>query len=103
MIGDDKTRRPKNRGVFGRGRGSGADEVMGSTGLALGGVPIGTFRRTLKEREAPPPREVVTAKLLGDPDPNRVVPDIPDEPGSGNAPRPSVNLTFRDLGKEFRL
>lgn len=64
---------------------------------------FGAFRKTRREKDAGPPREVVTGRLLGDPEPGRVVPDIPDEVGSGNAPRSSsVNLTFRDLGRPFR-
>lgn len=92
MIGENRHRAIKRRGLFGR------HPEVSSGGGQVGGVPLGAFRRTLREREAPPPREVVTAKLLGDPAPDRVVPDIPDAIGSGGStavPAP-IYLTFRE-------
>ena len=97
MLGGDKPRPVKDRSVFGRGRGLAKNPEVGSGVAALGGVPIGTFRRTLKEREAPPPREIVTGKLMGDPEPGRVVPEIPEAPGSGCVQPPApIYLTFRE-------
>lgn len=62
------------------------------TGLngATGSI-FGTFRETRRR----PPREVVTAKLLGDPSVDRVVPSIADDPDprGRNQPAP-VYLTF---------
>lgn len=96
MIGE-KFRSAKNRSVFGSGRAQSKNpDVAGGAASAVG-VPIGTFRRTLKEREAPPPREIVTGKLMGDPEPGRIVPEIPARPGSGCPQAASpIYLTFRE-------
>lgn len=51
------------------------------------------FHRT--PRDAQLPRRVLTSALLGDPPPDRVVPEIPDAPEKGRQPAP-INLTFRD-------
>jgi len=54
---------------------------------------FGRFRN----RDDRPPGKSVTAKLLGDPAPDRVVPEIPEETGSG-CRRPSpIHLTFREM------
>lgn len=53
------------------------------------------FRRTDKDRK--PPRRVLTARLLGDPAPDRRVPQIPEETRAGLLPDPApIFLTFRE-------
>lgn len=67
-----------------------------STGAAATGFVFGSMRNRAKDKR--PPRSVATPLLMGDPAPDRVVPDIPPETGSG-WPRPAspILLTFRDL------
>lgn len=47
--------------------------------------------------DLPPPREVVTAALMGDPKPGRTVPVIEDGPGWGEQRQAPIYLTFKDL------
>lgn len=56
---------------------------------------FGTFR----QRIPIPARDVVTARLLGDPAPDRVVPDIPPDPDRrlNPTPPPPVYLTFEQM------
>lgn len=91
---------PKPRGrvhyrksVFDAGRTGSLTEAV-AAGLQVTGFT--GFRRT--ERDRQPPRRVLTAKLLGDPAPDRKVPEIPPETGSGvvEPPKP-IFLTFREM------
>ena len=52
---------------------------------------FGAFRETHRR----PPREVVTAVFMGDPAPDRVVPDIPDDQDARVRKQPApIHLTF---------
>lgn len=78
--------------VFGRGQ-SASRSVNGPS--ANFNVELcGVFHN---RRDLPPPREVVTAALMGDPKPDRVMPDIEDTPGWGEQRQAPIYLTFKDL------
>ena len=68
---------------------------MQRMGLSTGNGAQGFigFRRTDADRTEA--RETVTARLLGDPDPDRVVPDLPPDPWT-KTPAP-IYLTFREM------
>jgi hypothetical protein len=71
---------------------------MGGSGT----VPIGTFRQTMRERDAALPREVVTGLLLGDPAPGRTQPVVPPITGSGVPINPAkIHLTFREMHEAY--
>ena len=79
--------------MFDRAR---AASITAEQRVGLGGVaPIfGVFRETHRR----PPREVVTAVFMGDPAPDRVVPDIPDESDARVWRQPApIYLTFAQL------
>lgn len=83
--------------VFDKARTSSNDGAV-RIGLSSPSATLfGTFRQSIRDREAGPPSRVLTAQLMGDPQPGRVVPETPETPGSGNPPRPRINLRFRDL------
>ena len=88
---------PGGRSIFGTGRERPNNPEANAKGIVTASVPLGTFRRTMREREALPPREVVTGRLLGDPGPGRIVPEIPPDLGSGVVrPLSPIYLTFRE-------
>lgn len=64
--------RPRGRAVFGKGHGPSASP---DSSFNSGGAGLGLFRTT--EADKQPPRTIVTGNLLGDPSPDRVVPDVP--------------------------
>lgn len=79
--------------VFDRGRAvAGNPEVAAGFVSNTGATTIfGAFRETHRR----PPREVVTAAFMGDPAPDRVVPDIPDDQDARVRRQPAeVHLTF---------
>lgn len=62
---------------------------------------FGAFRQT--ERDRRPVKEVVTGRLMGDPAPDRVVPETPAEAKRGPEQDPApVYLTFRDYEAALR-
>ena len=65
------------------------------TGLQIHAPSVfGAFRETHRR----PPREVVTAVFMGDPAPDRVVPDIPDDQDARVWRQPApIYLTFAEL------
>jgi hypothetical protein len=71
-------------------------------GLAVRGINVfGYFRTT--ERDKAQVREVVTARLMGDPAPDRVVPDIPESRhGHKDEPAP-IYLTFREMRAAYGI
>lgn len=70
-----------------------------------GDTRLGLFRTT--DADKAPPRSIVTARLLGDPAPDRVVPDIPRTAAelrihhSQPTLRSPINLTFAQSRATF--
>lgn len=87
--------RSEARPVFDAGRSSSSGNPEARIGLQAGLVYSPTFRCT--DRDKQPPRQVVTAMLLGDPARDRVAPEIPEDGeglGQGHHKPVPVYLTF---------
>lgn len=80
------------RPLFGRGRGR-----SNHPGISAGmGSPNGAGFCAFRTWRKIPDGENVTAKLLGDPSPDRVVPTSPEVNSPGQHPSP-IHLTFRAM------
>lgn len=90
--------RPRSRAIFGSRR---ATSTAPDSSFNSGASSFGLFRCT--DRDKAPAREVVTAKLLGDPAPDRKMPDEPRDPirdrVRSDSPiiRSPIYLTFREM------
>lgn len=88
------------RTVFGRGKSA---AVSPESSFSRNGA-LGIFRTT--EADKRPARQVVTARLMGDPAPDRVQPDIPRSiheirtHWSQPLPTAPINLTFAQLRQQ---
>lgn len=79
--------------VFGTGR-QRSNRPGASGGMA---TPNGTGFCNFRNWRKAPDGENVTARLLGDPSPDRVVPAIPEDDSPDVSDHPNIHLTFRAM------